>query len=58
MDQPPEIKYNTTMKGEFLDNAVRAQDAETVATIVGVQRGEDLYKKVSADEIQHLFVTV
>ena len=35
------------MKGEFLDNAVRAQEAETVATIVGVDRGEDLYKKVS-----------
>lgn len=47
MDQPPHIKYNTTMKGEFLDNAVRAQEAETVATIVGVNRGEDMYAKVS-----------
>ena len=47
MDQPPHVKYNTTMKAEFLDNAVRACEAETVATIVGVQRGEDLYKKVS-----------
>ena len=35
------------MKGEFLDNAVRAQNAESVATIVGVNRGEDMYKKVS-----------
>ena len=35
------------MKAEFLDNAVRAQQAETVATIVGVDRGEDMYKKVS-----------
>ena len=47
MDQPSNIKYNTTMKAEFLDNAVRAQQAETVATIVGVDRGEDMYKKVS-----------
>ena len=46
-DQPAHIKYNTTMKGEFLDNAVRAQNAESVATIVGVNRGEDMYKKVS-----------
>ena len=47
MDQPPHIKYNTTMKSEFLDNAERALKAETVACIVGVDRGEDLYKKVS-----------
>ena len=47
-DQPPHVKYNTTMKQEFLDNAVRAQNAESVATIVGVDRGEDMYKKVSA----------
>lgn len=47
MDQPSHIKYNTTMKAEFLDNAERAQKAETVATIVGVNRGEDMYKKVS-----------
>lgn len=46
MDQPAHIKYNTTMKAEFLDNAVRAAQAETVATIVGVNRGEDMYKKV------------
>ena len=34
------------MKAEFQDNAVRAQNAETVATIVGVTNGEDMYKKV------------
>jgi len=33
------------MKQEFLDNAIRAQQAESVATIVGVNRGEDMYKK-------------
>ena len=53
MDQPANIKYNTTMKAEFLDNAVRATQAETVATIVGVDRGEDMYKKVS-DIIHYL----
>ena len=57
-DQPSHIKYNTTMKGEFLDNAVRAQQAESVATIVGVNRGEDMYKKVSSCGPRHLFVTV
>ena len=46
------------MKQEFLDNAVRAQQAESVATIVGVNRGEDMYKKVSACGPRHLFVTV
>jgi len=33
------------MKSEFLDNAIRAENAESVATIVGVNRGEDMYKK-------------
>jgi len=54
-DQPSHIKYNTTMKQEFLDNAIRAQQAESVATIVGVNRGEDMYKKVS--DPRPLFVT-
>ena len=55
MDHPSHAKYNTTMKSEFLDNAVRAEKAESVATIVGVNRGEDMYKKVSDSLI--LFVT-
>ena len=46
MDQPSHVKYQTTMKSEFLDNAIRAENAESVATIVGVNRGEDMYKKV------------
>ena len=46
MDQPAHVKYNTTMKAEFLDNAERALTAESVAAIVGVNRGEDMYKKV------------
>merc|ERR1712100_17016 len=55
MDQPPHIKYLTTMKGEFLDNAVRAQNAETVAQIVGVNRGEDNYKKPVLASEKHAF---
>ena len=50
MDLPPEVKYNTTMKAEFLDNSIKAETAESVATIVGVSRGEDMYKKVSIDQ--------
>lgn len=53
MDQPPHIKYNTTMKAEFLDNAERAANAESVACIVGVNRGEDMYKKVGAANNQN-----
>ena len=46
IEHPPHVKYNTTMKSEFIDNAVRSQNCETVATIVGVKNGEDMYKKV------------
>ena len=56
MDQPAHVKYATTMKAEFLDNAVRAETVESVATMVGVDRGEDMYKKVSITF--YSFVTV
>ena len=56
LDNPPHVKYNTTMKSEFLDNAERAQNVESVATLVGVNRGEDMYKKVSI--VIFSFVTV
>jgi len=35
------------MKGEFIDHALVMHLHETTAQIVGVDRGEDLYKKVS-----------
>jgi hypothetical protein len=35
------------MKGEFIDHAQVMHLHETTAQIVGVDRGEDLYKKVS-----------
>ena len=31
MDQPAHVKYNTTMKAEFLDNQERSAKAESVA---------------------------
>jgi len=34
------------MKGEFIDHAQVMHMHETTAQIVGVDRGEDLYKKV------------
>jgi len=43
------------MKSEFLDNAVRAEKAESVATIVGVNRGEDMYKKPVLASEKHAF---
>ena len=47
MDQPPHVKYQTSMKTEFVNHADRAHLIDTTATIVGVQRAEDSYKKVS-----------
>ncbi len=45
IDQPSHIKYNSTFKSEFVTPAERK--FETTAQIVGVQRAEDTYKKVS-----------
>ena len=45
VENPPHVKYSTTMKSEFVDTAVKAQKSETVAAIVGVNKGEDMYKK-------------
>lgn len=35
------------MKKEFIDHATRIDKIETTAQLVGVQRTEDVYKKVS-----------
>ena len=35
------------MKGEFIDHSTVAHKIETTAQIVGVNRGEDIYKRVS-----------
>ena len=40
------MKYNTTMKKEFIDHATRSDQVETTAQLVGVVRSDDSYKKV------------
>ncbi len=45
LDEPPEIKYRSLFKAEYVQHGV--QKHETTAEIVGVQRNEDSYKKVS-----------
>lgn len=47
MEEPPHLKYNTSMKQEFVDHAQRADQVETTAQIVGVERGDSCYQKVS-----------
>jgi hypothetical protein len=47
IDQDPDVKFKSVMKGEFIDHAQVMHLHETTAQIVGVDRGEDLYKKVS-----------
>lgn len=44
-DEPADLKYTTMMKKEFIDHAT--VNHETVAEIVGVERGEPRYSKVS-----------
>ena len=47
MDEPAHLKYESIMKKEFTDHAEKTGKIETTAQIVGVVRGEDMYKKVS-----------
>lgn len=46
IEEPPHLKYNTTMKKEFIDHATRLDQIETTAQLVGVNRADDSYKKV------------
>ena len=46
MDEPANLKYESIMKKEFVDHATKAGHIETTAQIVGVERGEDVYRKV------------
>ena len=48
MDEPANLKYNTTMKKEFIDHAARTDHVETTAQLVGVVRSDDSYKKVGS----------
>ena len=58
VDQPANLKYNTSMKSQFTDHAQTKHD--TVAATVGVERGPEVYKKVrsvSCFNRLNLFVT-
>ena len=44
-DEPANLKYNTIMKSQFIDHST--QSHETVAQIVGVERQEPRYARVS-----------
>ena len=45
IDEPPEIKYKSLFKGEYVKPSERV--GETTAQVVGVDRKEDSYSKVS-----------
>lgn len=45
IDQPADVKFNTMMKGAFIDHATQQHD--TIAKIVGVNRGESRFARVS-----------
>lgn len=45
IDEPAHLKYNTLMKAEFINHA--EQQHETIAQIVGVDRGDSTFKRVS-----------
>ena len=46
IDQPAAVKFATTAQKSFINHA-DIKGLETVAQLVGVQRGEDMYKVVS-----------
>jgi hypothetical protein len=48
MDLPPHLRYDTSMKKEFIDHSKRSHLVETTAQIVGVDKGETCFKKVSS----------
>ena len=47
IDQPAGVKFSSMATNTLINHADVADQLETVAQIVGVQRGEDMYKKVS-----------
>jgi len=55
IDQDPHVKFNSVMKGEFIDHSLVAHTHETTAQIVGVSRGQDMYKKAIPPTQVHAF---
>lgn len=47
IDQPAGCKFMSMANQTLVNHAEYASGLETVAQIVGVERGEDMYKKVS-----------
>ena len=54
IDQPAGVKFSSMATNTLINHADVADQLETVAQIVGVQRGEDMYKKVSNEFIRAL----
>ena len=54
IDQPAGVKFSSMATNTLINHADVADQLETVAQIVGVQRGEDMYKKVSNEFIRVL----
>lgn len=55
IDQPAHLKYNSSFKKEFIKHSDKTY--ETTAQIVGVNRPEDTYKKVSGLGPPTTFIT-
>ena len=47
IDQEPNVKFQSIMKGEFIDHSEMEGKHKTTAQLVGVHRAPDVYKKVS-----------
>ena len=50
MDLPANLKYQTSMKSEFVNHNERSHLIETTAQIVGVNKGNTTFKKVSVSQ--------
>ena len=47
LDLPPYMKFSTSMASEFVNHSTRTDYVPTTAELVGVDRGESSFKKVS-----------
>ena len=56
IDQPANVKYNSSFKKEFIKHSDKTY--ETTAQIVGVNRPEDTYKKVSGHSTTVITATI
>jgi len=47
LDQPAHLRFNSSMKSEFVNLSERWDQVETTAQLVGVDKGDTCFKKVS-----------